>query len=215
MNRNRTALVLLVAGLALTFVPLAAATCAGAGTGSGCAKYGSKDHACSKHCSKESCAVLKGATMKVENLEDGVKISLTSDKPEAVQSLREHAATCAAKGGDGAKCMVPKGARVETADLVDGVEIHLTSDDSDVVKSLQEHAAKRAAHHAKGEGGGGCSKMGHARAGHGALPEGAKVEVENLDNGATITMTSDDPEVVKAIQAHANGCAAKCKKSGK
>jgi hypothetical protein len=49
-----------------------------------------------------------------------------------------------------------------------------------------------------GQGGG-----SHAHgAGAQALLQGAKIEVKNLPNGVTVTVTSDKPEQVKAIQAH-------------
>ena len=38
--------------------------------------------------------------------------------------------------------------------------------------------------------------------------KGASVQVTTLPNGATITLTSDDPEIAKAIQARAAQCAA-------
>ncbi|MFH1335571.1 MAG: hypothetical protein ABII96_03555 [Candidatus Zixiibacteriota bacterium] len=34
----------------------------------------------------------------------------------------------------------------------------------------------------------------------------AKVEVTNLDNGVTVQITSDNPDVAKAIQKHKNNC---------
>lgn len=215
MNVNRKALALTVAALALALAPFAAATCGGEGAGHGCSKHGAKAGCCSKQGSKEGCDMLMGAEMKVENLDNGVKITLTSEKPEALKGLQEHAAKCSAKGGDSGMCLPVKGATVETANLTNGVEIHLTSDKPETVKALQEHAAKCSIRHAKGEAGHGCSKMGHARMGHSPLLENAKVEVENRADGATITLTSDDPEVVKAIQAHAAECSAKKEKSGK
>lgn len=50
--------------------------------------------------------------------------------------------------------------------------------------------------------------------GKGSCPmgvKGAKVEATNIDNGITVNITSDDPEVVKQIQE----CAANCKCEGK
>jgi TusA-related sulfurtransferase len=41
--------------------------------------------------------------------------------------------------------------------------------------------------------------------------KGAKIETTNIANGITLTITSDDPEVVKQIQE----CAANCKCEGK
>ena len=176
--------------------------------GAGCSKKCGTSHKCSSHGEKGSCGVMKDATMKVENMDDGVKVTLTSDKPESVKALQEHAAACAAKGGDAHMCLHVKGANAEAFDLTNGVEIHITSDKPEIVKELQEHAAKCAVKCAKGEKGHGCAKKGHGFA------EDAKVEVQNLPNGATITMTSDDPETVKAIQAHAAECSSKHEKKG-
>lgn len=205
MNRNPKTIALLIAILALCLVPYAASACGGKG-GDG--------HGCSMHGAKGMCAPMKDAAIKVENLDDGVKITMTSDKPETVKGLQECASKCSAKGEGAGMCLPVKGAKVETANLTNGVEIHLTSDKPETVKALQEHAAKCSARKEKGEAGHGCSKMGHGMKGEGAPLEGAKVEVKNLPNGATITLTSDDPEVVKAIQAHAEGCSAKHEKKG-
>ena len=95
-----------------------------------------------------------------------------------------------------------------------GVEVTLSATTPEAVKTLQEHAAQRLARHEKGEAGPGYGRMGRGWMGHGAPLNGAKVEVKNLPNGATITLTSDDPEVVKAIQAHAAGFSAVHEKQG-
>jgi TusA-related sulfurtransferase len=205
MKRHARTTVLMIAVLALSLIPFAAATCGTKGGGRhGCPMYGEKG----------KCAPMKDASMKVENLTDGVKITLTSDKPEAVKALQDCATKCSAKGEGGGMCLPVKGAKVETVDLTNGVEIHLTSDKPETVKALQEHAARCSARHEKGEAGVGCAKMGHGMRGHATPMDGAKVEVKSLPNGATITITSEDPEVVKAIQAHAEGCSAMHEKKG-
>lgn len=206
MNRSLKLASLALVILTLSLMPLAASACGNKGAG----------HGCSMHSGKGPCVPMKDAAMTVVNTDDGVKITLTSDKPETVKGLQECAGKCAAKGGDAGMGLSMKGATAKTANLDNGVEITLSSDEPETVKALQERAAQCSVRHEKGaQASPGCAKMGRGKAGAHAGLKDAEVRVENLPNGATITLTSDDPEVVKAIQAHATQCSTHHDKAGK
>jgi len=152
---------------------------------------------------------MKGASMKVANTGNGVRITLTSDKPEVVKALQEHATQCATKRAEMGMGFPMTDAAIKATNLDNGVEISLSSNKSEVVTALQEHAAQCAAQREKGGMAQGCGKMGHGAMGADCPMKGATMQVATLANGATVTLTSDDPEVVKAIQAHAAQCAAR------
>ena len=119
----------------------------------------------------------------VENIENGVVVTLTSDDPDTVERLQdipEHPP----QGG-------PNQDEVEReVEILDnGVRLTFTSDDPEMVERLQEHAL-----HGNPRPMGGMMEM-----------EGVDRSVENIDNGVVITLTSDDPEIVQKLQEHAEG----------
>jgi acylphosphatase len=117
----------------------------------------------------------------VENIENGVVVTLTSDDPDTVERLQdipEHPP----QGGMG-----HENVEREVEILDNGVKFTLTSDDSEIVEKLQEHALH-----------------GNPRSMKGMMEEVDR-NVENIDNGVVITLTSDDPEIVQKLQEHAEG----------
>ena len=103
------------------------------------------------------CAMMKGADVKVANIDNGVTLTITSEKAEQVKALQEKAAACG--------------------------------------KSCQMHQEKKS------------EKQGE-KSEKACCMKDVTCKVANIDKGVTITMTSDKPEQVKAIQE----CAAKCSK---
>lgn len=200
MNWKNKALVLMVAILATVLATYVVMACGhGPQAGAGCGMHGKMG----------AGAPIKGASMKVTNTGDGVKITLTSDKPEVVKALQEHASQCAARRAEMGMGFPMTDAVIKATNLDNGVEIALSSDKSEVVTALQAQAAQCAARRESAGMGRGCGKMGHGSMGAGCPMKGATMKVATLPNGATITLTSDDPEVAKAIQAHAAQCAAR------
>jgi TusA-related sulfurtransferase len=122
----------------------------------------------------------------VENIENGVIITLTSDDPEVVEKLQnppEHPPQM-----EGAPEI-----NHELELLDNGVRITITSEDPEVVAKIQEQPF------GKGPGKGPHGPM------NGPMMENVDRTVENIDNGVVITLTSDDPELVKMLQDHAEG----------
>jgi hypothetical protein len=199
MKRSSMVFVTVFAVLSLSLLPVLPAACEG---------HGPKGAGCGAHGAKGLCAIAQDAEMKVVNTVSGVTLTLSSDKPEVVKSLQEHAAMCASRHADGAMGIPMEGATVKATPTKDGVEMAFTSDKPEVVTALQKHMAQCATRHESGAAGQGCRSMkGHGTMGAGCSLKGATVKVANLSDGATITLTSSDPEVVKAIQAHAAQCA--------
>ncbi len=127
----------------------------------------------------------KNVTRTVENVDNGVVITLAGTDADAVKAIQERAAK----------------RPVETVtNTADGVKITITSPDSDEVKRLQKRES------GKGFGPG----MGKGRGPRGESGSGAKAPiamdkvtrtVANVDNGVTVTMTTDDATVLAALQS--------------
>lgn len=115
-----------------------------------------------------------------------------------------------AKKGEGAcsdpahkaACCEMKGVTKKAANIDKGATVTLTGETPEAVKAIQDHAAKCAKHE--------CATAKEGKAGccdKAACPmKDAKVQVTNNDKGAVITITSDKPETVAAIQK----CVAEC-----
>ncbi len=107
-----------------------------------------------------------------------------------------------------AGCCGMKGMTMKVANIDKGVTVTLTGENAESVKAIQDHAAKCARHECclsqEGkEGKAGCDKA--------TCPmKDAKIQVSNNDKGAVITVTSDKPETVAAIQK----CMAECHSKG-
>lgn len=120
----------------------------------------------------------------VENIENGVMITLTTEDAEALEKLQS-------------MTEMPQGPKMDWMNDVDqafnildnGVQITLTSEDSEVVEKLQNLPEPR--------------PMGQ---GHGHMPmppffgENVERSVEIIDNGVVITLTSEDAEIVEKLQ---------------
>ena len=200
MNWKKKALLSLVAILAMVLATYVVMACGnGPQAGAGCGMHGKM----------AAGAPMKGASMKVANTGNGVRITLTSDKPEVVKALQEHATQCATKRAEMGMGFPMTDAAIKATNLDNGVEISLSSDKSEVVTALQAHAAQCAARRENAGVSQCCGKMGHGPMGADCPMKGASMQVATLPNGATITLTSDDPDVAKSIQAHAEQCAAR------
>lgn len=114
----------------------------------------------------------------------------------------EHHGKCAE--GDMGCCMMVKGADVKVANIDNGVTVTVTSDQPETVKAIQEKAVECEKS---------CQKHGE-KAGHGkekcCSMEDVACKVAKIDNGVTITVTSDKADQVKAIQECAAKCSATC-----
>jgi hypothetical protein len=88
----------------------------------------------------------------------------------------------------------------EITDIPGGVRTVTTTTDPDLLETLRKHPREMDAHLSAG---------GHVRMWDPLFAELAKyhdkikMEFKNLDNGIQVTSTSEDPEVVKLIRAHA------------
>ena len=134
----------------------------------------------------------------VENIDNGVIITMTSDDADAVEMLQSREA----KG--------PQNDDVtRTQENIDnGVRITITSDDEDTVAKIQEHAAEgKGPEFGEHRGGGRRGNMGKGMcdsenfAQMRELSDSIERSVENIDNGVIITMTSDDADAVEMLQS--------------
>ncbi len=127
-------------------------------------------------------------TRTVTNIENGVRIEVSTDDPALVQRIQERHAESA----NHPRGRMFKNVTRTVTDTDTGVVIEMTSDDPDVVAQLQKRFA---------EGSGpGFGRWNRGPRGPMAPIEGAVHEVTNLDNGVSITITSDDPAAVQKIQ---------------
>ena len=93
----------------------------------------------------EHAGCMKGDMSKVQhsvaNIDNGVKITMTSSDPKVAAMLQEQGATCC-KGGD---CPMQAKGVTRTVEKVDGgIVITATASDAALVKQLQEHGAMMA-----------------------------------------------------------------------
>ena len=142
----------------------------------------------------------KGAQRTVTNTDTGVIIEIASDDPAVVEDIQAFHAEFPEGwgkgpghgGADRGLWMAEVATRTVT-NTDNGVRIEISSDDPAVVETIQARAAQ-------GPG------MRHGRRPGGWGPcmvEGAERTVTNTDNGVTVQITSDDPEVVAKIQDRA------------
>lgn len=120
----------------------------------------------------------------LENTENGVVITLTTEDSEALEKLQN-------------MTEMPQGPKMEWMEEVDqafnvldnGVQITLSSEDSEMVEKLQK-----------------LSEMKHVGKGRGHMQnlpffrENVEHSVEIIDNGVVITLTSEDAEAVEKLQ---------------
>jgi hypothetical protein len=123
----------------------------------------------------------------VENISDGVIITLTTEDSSALEHLQSMTEFPAHRGN---------GDFMESVDqeinlLDNGIQITLRSEDPETVDRLQNMPEP-------GEKG-----MHFRRGGEGPLPfmnENVERTVEDIENGVVITLTSEDDEVVSQLQ---------------
>jgi hypothetical protein len=141
--------------------------------------------ACNHGKGPAGCCAGKGVTMQVANIDKGVTITLTGENAEAVKSVQDHAAKCAKH-----ECC-PSSPQTQYA-----CPMHpeVTSDKPGKCSKCGMNLDTK-----KGMRAGSCDKA--------TCPmKDAKIQVTNNDQGAVITITSDNPETVAAIQK----CVADC-----
>ncbi len=76
------------------------------------------------------CPEIKGATVDVTNIDNGVMVQITSDNPKTIKKIQEKTAKCKCDGKMNAQCEVTK--------IDNGATIRITSDDPEMVKHIQE-----------------------------------------------------------------------------
>jgi TusA-related sulfurtransferase len=156
----------------------------------------------------QGMAWMAQATVAVVNLADGVQVTATAESPEAVKAIQDHFAKMAGECPGHAGMAWRKDAKFVVANLADGAVLTVTSTNADAVQAIQEHFAAMGENCRKGAAmGENCCKgaaMGAncCKGAAMAWKKDAKFVVENLSNGAAVTVTSDNPETVKAIQEH-------------
>ena len=140
MKRNILIAAVAVAVLAFSGLVMAC------GDREGCGGRGGGDRSMQGAMGKD--CVSEAGTVKMDNLPNGVKMTLASTKPEEVEAIQERAAKRAANHATNTKCPM-KDADMSAENTSDGVVITLTSDKPEVVKAIQAHAAQYAARHGK------------------------------------------------------------------
>jgi hypothetical protein len=130
------------------------------------------------------CAKQGAVTRSVANIDNGVKVTMTSADATMVAMMHDKAPTCTK--GDCEDCpMHAEGVTRSVENTADGIVVTATATDPTLVARLQAHAAKDAASCAKGEAKTGCcakGKTGAAGCAHGS--EKAKSDAEGCAHGA-------------------------------
>jgi hypothetical protein len=100
-----------------------------------------------ENAAKSCCAGMEGVTKQVTNLDNGVKITMTSKDAKAVAKLQE----CMGGQGEKACCkdcpMHDKAVTRNVEKTADGIVITATTADAALAKKLQEHAAAKGCGH--------------------------------------------------------------------
>ncbi len=134
----------------------------------------------------ESGNFVKKVTRTVENIDNGVIITLTTDDATELERLQQMTEMPNHKPGGGLMDEVDQAFNV----LDNGVQITLTSEDPAIVEKLQNLPEE--------------GPFGPGHGGHGPkLPffsEDVDRSVEEIDNGVVITLTSDDEDMVEKLQ---------------
>lgn len=134
----------------------------------------------------ESGNFVKKVTRTVENIDNGVIITLTTDDATELERLQHMTEMPEHGPGGGLMAEVDQAFNV----LDNGVQITLTSEDPDIVEKLQNLPEE--------------GPFGPGHGGHGPkLPffsEDVDRSVEEIDNGVVITLTSDDADMVEKLQ---------------
>ena len=123
-------------------------------------------------------------TRSVENIENGVIITLTSEKAEAVEHLQN-------KDHREAK---NESINKEVEKLENGIKITITSSDEEMVKKIQEKKAEKR-FNKKGKG---CQKKGCKN--KCPFKDSITRSIENIENGIIITLTSEEAKAIEHLQ---------------
>ncbi len=141
----------------------------------------------------------EGIDAAVENLDNGVKMSFTSEDAETVAHIQEHMAKKAESGrsdaseGCGGDCPCGwEGVTKSVENLDNGLSVTLTTEDAETVPKLQEAIAAKAAE--EGEEGG-CSHGKSENAWDLLRADAVTRTAENLDNGVKILYTAGCPHL--------------------
>jgi hypothetical protein len=136
----------------------------------------------------------EGIDAAVENLDNGVKMSFTSEDAETVAHIQEHMAKKAESGeGCGGDCPCGwEGVTKSVENLDNGLSVTLTTEDAESVPKLQEAIAAKAAD--EGESGG-CSHGEGENAWDLLHADSVTRTAENLDNGAKIVFSAGCPHL--------------------
>ncbi len=151
----------------------------------------SKD--CAKDCTKDG---MTGIEKSVENIENGIVVTITASCPKIVAKLQSHGQDQA----EGKSCghhqhgqAKMEGVEKSYEKLENGIKITLTAKDPEGVKKLQGHGKMGKAGHGPH----------HAKDQHGSfMMKGVEKSVELIENGVKITMTTKCPHTLKKLQEH-------------
>jgi hypothetical protein len=151
----------------------------------------------------------EGVESAIENIDNGVTVTFTTEDADKVTELQEFAAKKAEGGEDhkGCKGECPckwEGVTKSYENLDNGVKMTLIAEDAELVTKVQEFMA------AKAEGGHGCGHHGEGKhAAHGDSPwaifhaKGVTRTAENLDNGVKMLFTCGCPHKQEKMQTAA------------
>ena len=145
----------------------------------------------------------EGVDSAIENTDDGVVVTYTSENAEQVTELQESAAKKAEGGAhEGCKHDCPckwEGVSKSFENLDNGVKVTLATEDADQVTKIQEAMAKKVE-------GGGCGGHGKGHDAHADKPwailhaKSVTRGAENLDNGVKMTFTAGCPHKQGLLQ---------------
>lgn len=124
---------------------------------------------------------LKDVKKTVTNLENGVQVTCTSTDADTVKALQSMKRPEPPKGADSKVTIVH-------SNIANGIQVTITSTDAETVKKIQEHE----------KNGGG--PMGRQNGQNHVDFSKVQKSSANLENGATITLTSTDAATVSKIQ---------------
>ena len=130
------------------------------------------------------CAKQGAVTRSVANIENGVKVTMTSPDAKMVAMMHDKAPACTKGDCDGCP-MHAEGVTRSVENTADGIVVTATATDPTLIAKLQAHAAKDAASCAKSDAKAACCAKGKTEAAgcaHGS--EKAKTEAAGCAHGA-------------------------------
>ena len=109
------------------------------------------------------CATQDAVTRSVANIDNGVKMTMTSNDAKVVAMMQDKAPTCTQGACEGCP-MHAEGVTRTVENTADGIVVTATAADAALVAKLQAHAAKGAASCAKSETKAACCAKGKTKA---------------------------------------------------